>query len=174
MRKKIALFSLLLILVIVNVSIIGKEKHLAEGTVVYLELTPVDPRSLMQGDYMALRFQLASDIYSALPKNVDTRRWRQDINAGDGRVIVTLNEKGIGSFKHIFNDQPLQKNDILMRYRIRAGAVKLASNAFFFQEGHARDYEAARYGRFRVDSDGELLLESMHDEHLKKLGPTSK
>ena len=79
MSKKIALISLVLILALVNWSIWSKEKLLADGRNVYLELAPVDPRSLMQGDYMALRFKLANAVYKALPKTNDTRRWRRDV-----------------------------------------------------------------------------------------------
>lgn len=63
MNKIIALVALIAVLGIVNASIIDKEKHLAEGQVVYLELAPVDPRSLMQGDYMALNFRVAQQVY---------------------------------------------------------------------------------------------------------------
>ena len=40
------------ILVAVNVSIWQKEQLLDHGKVVLLPLAPVDPRSLMQGDYI--------------------------------------------------------------------------------------------------------------------------
>ena len=56
MFKKMALVFLVIILGLVNWSITGKEKHLAEGKIVYLDLAPVDPRSLMQGDYMPCVF----------------------------------------------------------------------------------------------------------------------
>ena len=35
-------------------------------------------------------------------------------------------------------------------------------------------YQNARYGQFRVDEKGELLLTSMHDDKLKKLEPVEK
>ena len=171
MHKKIAIGSLIIILAIMNWSIAGKEKHLAEGKSVYLELVPVDPRSLMQGDYMALRFRLANEVYSALPKTKDRRRWRHDIAASDGFVVTRLDERNIGTFKSLYNDQPLSNNEILLRYRVRNGAVKFATNAFFFQEGHGKYYQPARYGQFRVDDKGELLLAAMFDKDLKKLEP---
>lgn len=61
------------------------------------------------------------------------------------------------------------KNEILLRYRLRAGAVKFATNAFFFQEGQAKVFQAARYGKFSADENGELLLSSMHDKDMIKL-----
>ena len=174
MHSKIALVSLVIVLGLVNWSIVGKEKHLAEGTIVYLDLAPVDPRSLMQGDYMALRFRLANEVYSALPKTKEYQRWRHNVDATDGYVVVSLDERNIGSFKRLYKGQTLSKDEILMRYRVRNGAVKFATNAFFFQEGHAKYYQPARYGQFRVDDRGELLLVAMYDKNLSKLGSEEK
>jgi uncharacterized membrane-anchored protein len=171
MPSKIALVSLVIILGLVNWSIVGKEKHLAEGRIVYLDLAPVDPRSLMQGDYMALRFRLGNEVHNALPKTKEHQRWRHNVDASDGYVVVSLDKRNIGSFKRLYKDQALSKNEILMRYRVRNGVVKLATNAFFFQEGHGKYYQQARYGLFRVDGRGELLLVAVFDKNLNKLGP---
>jgi uncharacterized membrane-anchored protein len=169
MSKKIALITLFLILILVNWSIYSKEVHLKEGKTVYLALAPVDPRSLMQGDYMALRFTLARDIYKALPK-VHTPHRRDTISYTDGKVIVSLDKENKGTFKALYNTQTLNNNEILLHYRVRNNKVKLASNAFFFQEGTAKVYEKAKYGEFKV-KDGELLLTNMYDTHLQKLIP---
>ena len=174
MSKKIAIGSLIIILALVNWSIVGKEKHLAEGKTVYLKLAPVDPRSLIQGDYQALRFRLADEVYTALPKTTDSRLWRQDIEASDGLVVTSLDERNIATFKSLYQDQSLSNHDILLRYRVRNGAVKFATNAYFFQEGHAKYYQPAQYGQFRVDNNGELLLVAMYDKDLNRLEPNEK
>ena len=41
-----------------NIGIADKENTIAKGQKVYVPLAPVDPRSLMQGDYMRLRYTL--------------------------------------------------------------------------------------------------------------------
>jgi len=169
MYKVIALASLLAILILINWSIAGKEYHLANGKIVYLDLAPIDPRSLMQGDYMALRFSLARQVYDNLPKSTDKIQWRQQILASDGFVVVSLDEKDVASFKELYMDKQLEKNEILLRYRVRRGNVKFATNTFFFQEGHANDYQIARYGQFRVNDKGDLLLVAMFDKDLNKL-----
>lgn len=174
MNKIIALAALIAVLGIVNASIIDKEKHLAEGQVVYLELAPVDPRSLMQGDYMALNFRVAQQVYEALPKSEEYRGWNRNAEAGDGYVVVTLDEKKIGTFQRLDNSTALADNETRLRYRVRNGEVKFATNAFFFQEGHAQAYEAARYGQFRVDKDGELLLAAMFNETLERIHPADQ
>jgi len=170
----IALLSLLVILAPINAATISKEKRLTEGALAYLELAPIAPRSLMQGDYMALRFQLANEVRNALRKNTNAALGHHRTDTGDGHVIIGLNRNNKGTFKRIHDQQALQKDESLLRYRIRGGAVKLATNAYFFQEGHGKYYEVARFERFRMDNEGELLLESMHDEHLNKLEPTPK
>ena len=174
MRNKIAIIAGMVVLLLVNWSISGKEHHLKEGKIVYLKLAPVDPRSLMQGDYMQLRFAMENSIYVALPKDESKYRWRRKVAAQDGRVVVSLDDKSVASFKRLEDDASLADNEVFLRYRIREGRVKFATNAFFFQEGHAKVYNAARYGQFRVDEKGELLLTSMHNDKLGKLKPELK
>lgn len=170
MREKLAVAALAVILVLVNWSIAGKERHLADGQIVYLELAPVDPRSLMQGDYMALQFQLANEIHDALPKDPDAVDWRHAIDASDGFAVVAVDHRSVGTFQRIDDGRPLAGNEVRMHYRVRAGRVKLATNAWFFQEGHAEIYQPARFGQFRVDERGELLLAGMYDGELGRLG----
>ena len=160
MRKLIIVVAGVLILLAVNVTIYQRESVLADGRVVLLELAPVDPRSLMQGDYMALNYKVAT---AAFP----SRR----VEAGkDGYLVVTLDERGIASFKHLADSTPLATNEILLRYRIRNDQVKFATNAFFFEEGSAERYQAARYGEFRVAADGEMLLTQLRNADLAVLG----
>ncbi|WP_331343985.1 GDYXXLXY domain-containing protein [Cellvibrio sp. UBA7661] len=169
MSKVIAVAALVVVLGLVNWSIIEKEKHLAQGDIVYLELAPVDPRSLIQGDYMALEFRVAQQIYDALPKSDKYRGWNRNADAGDGFVVVKLDAERRADFVRIYTGGVLDKNEIKMQYRVRNGAVKFATNAFFFQEGHAQSYEAARYGQFRVNTRGEVLLAGMFDKDLKHI-----
>jgi uncharacterized membrane-anchored protein len=171
MRSIIAILGLLIVLGAVNWSIFGKEQHLASGDIVYLELAPVDPRSLMQGDYMALRFGLAQTVIDALPKKEGSRSWRPTVDAPDGKVVVALDERRVASFVRIDDGTPLANGETRIKYRVRSGRVKFATNAFFFEEGSADIYQPALYGQFRVDADGELLLAAMYDKDLKQLAP---
>jgi uncharacterized membrane-anchored protein len=58
-RGAVALLTAVAALTAVNFSIAAKERLLAHGRIVVLELAPVDPRSLMQGDYMQLNYRVA-------------------------------------------------------------------------------------------------------------------
>ena len=219
LHKTLLFGTLVIILGLVNWQIYQKEQHLAHGTKVYLELAPVDPRSLMQGDYMALRFKIADDIRAALKRaqaqsieaaksnqgvsdtqshsvasseeqniEITSEQW-QSLPNSDGYVIVKIDENHIAHFQAIADapddgksnaknsginsaedsEQTLSSNALRIQYRVRQGQIKFATNAFFFQEGHASVYEAADYGEFRVNSHGEPLLTAMYDADLKKL-----
>ena len=157
-RALIALGALL-VLGALNAAIIGKEQIKRSGEVVYLPLAPVDPRSLIQGDYMALRFALTADIERR--DEADTRSAREGAVAFanvalDDRRVARLAGEGTA---------PALK----LRYRIRRGHVWLGTNAFF-EEGSAERYNSARYGEFRVDREsGEAVLVGLRNDRLKAL-----
>ena|SRR5688500_12069000 len=159
MRNAIALAACAVSLLLVNVSIAGKERLLRDGKIVYLELAPVDPRSLMQGDYMALRFKLASDALAAA----------RGAAAPDGHIVAARDARGIAAYRRLHDGKAVAADELLLRYRVRYDELKFATNAFFFQEGSGARYEQARYGEFRVAPDGELLLTGLRGKDLRKL-----
>jgi uncharacterized membrane-anchored protein len=172
-RRGLAVLWALIALAAVNVSIADKERLLAKGTVVYLELAPVDPRSLMQGDYMALNYTVANEAREALHASRPAER-AGDLSPGDGRIVVTLDERSVARFRRLDDGRPPASGELLLRYRVRAGGLKFATNAFFFEEGQGPLYEKARYGEFRVDRDGDLLLTDLRGAALERLGPPAR
>jgi uncharacterized membrane-anchored protein len=164
MRKAIVVLAGVILLAAVNFTIYAREQLLEHGRVVLLELAPVDPRSLMQGDYMALRFKVATDAFP-----------HSDFKESmDGHIVVALDEHGVGSFKRIADATPLATNEALLRYRVRNEQPKFATNAFFFQEGQGDRFQSAHYGEFRVDAEGEMILTAMRDKDFGVLGNAAK
>jgi uncharacterized membrane-anchored protein len=139
----------LVVLVAVNGSILAKERIKARGERIYLELGAIDPRSLMQGDYMALHFRI-TDAMSADASGSAALRV-------DARGVATLDPAPTAASPRI-------------RYRIRNGAIWLGTNAWFFAEDSGEQYATARYGEFRLDRDsGEAVLVGLADEDLRSL-----
>jgi uncharacterized membrane-anchored protein len=155
--RRLTLLGALLVLGALNYSIAGKERIKRSGEVVYLRLAPVDPRSLMQGDYMALRFWLVQALDKAVAGGAREGAVRfAEVSVGADRVAVLADTTTPATLK--------------LRYRIRNGQVWLGTNAFFFQEGDAERFSGARYGEFRVDrASGEAVLVGLRDETLKAL-----
>ena len=155
LTRTIVVLATVHVLAAVNYSIHAKEQIIHHGEPVYLALAPVDPRSLMQGDYMALRFQLAAEIEASL---------RDDRVAAVPHVPVTLDDR------HIATLAMHGPGNLSIRYRIHNGRVWLGTNAYFFEEGTASRFARARYGEFKVDrTSGEAVLVALRDGELREL-----
>ena len=159
MRLSATLFGgLAIVLITVNVMIVRKERLIETGEVLYLQLAPVDPRSLIQGDYMEL--DLA----------VSARLSESELPGRRGMIVVRMDADRVGHFVRVHADgQPLADNERLLRYRMERGRARVGPNAFFFQEGHAERYENARYGEFRLGNEGECILVGLCDDERRRL-----
>ena len=155
MRSSLLWLVTVVVLVAVNVSIARKEWVIEHGTTMLLELRQHSPRSLIQGDYMALRYKL--------PPSLD---WRDKAVPRDGRVVVRLGPNGVAAVQRFHStDRPLAQHERLLRYRKRGRRIRLGADAFFCQEGRAKRYEAARYGELRVDRSGNCVLVGLRDQN---------
>ncbi|MGB0386856.1 MAG: GDYXXLXY domain-containing protein [Ardenticatenaceae bacterium] len=149
----------LLVLAWTNFLIFQQEQLIAEGRSIFLELAPVDPRSLIQGDYMMLRY--------AMTNNLDPNEltW-------PGTLVITLDERKIATFVRLHDpEQPLAAGELLLEYHRQGNTIYLGAESFFFQEGHAHYYEQAKYGELRVTESGESTLVGLRGANLEPLGP---
>jgi uncharacterized membrane-anchored protein len=152
--RRLLVVAVVLILGVVNWSIVAKERIKTHGERIFLALAPVDPRSLMQGDYMALRFDIADRIDAQA--------------SGSAPLLVDAN--GVATL----NPDP-NASGLRIRYRVRSGRVWLGTNAYFFEEGTAERFVGARYGEFRIDrASGEAVLVGLRDAELKEMGAYGK
>src|SRR6188768_2858919 len=96
--------NLIAIIAYFSFTIIQKENILKNGKLILLELSPIDPRSLMQGDYMQLRYSIADSL--------DTQE-----AALRGYIVVKLNEKSIAKGVRVQqHTTPLNNNEFLINY----------------------------------------------------------
>jgi len=87
------------ILLFVNYGIYGKELLIRTGEPVLLELAPVDPRSLIQGDYMDLRYEIATGLEDqTIPRR--------------GALVITLDEHHVAHFVRIDDDDMVAVVDV--------------------------------------------------------------
>lgn len=147
-------------------AVLDFERVLAEGRVVLVELAPVDPRSLMQGDYMALRF--APDDGLPRPRGGGAAIPPPRFAYLEVDAVQRARLAGVG------DTLPAPKGALAMRVRMRDGAPSVGPNAFFFQEGQAAVFAGARWGEFRVAADGTALLTHLRDADLQRLGETAR
>jgi uncharacterized membrane-anchored protein len=152
------------VLAAANGLIAHKERVKSSGRTVLLKLAPRDPRSLIQGDYMVLRYDIARQSPDS-----DLRREH------DGRIVVKFDEKSVATFVRVHRGESLAEGEQLLRYRYRGGSwrggLRLGAESFFFQEGHSEHYSRARYGELKVTPSGQSVLVGLRDEDFERLGP---
>lgn len=144
-----------LVLAFVNAAIWQKEALIRVGTTVYVELAPVDPRSLMQGDYMRLDFALPSG-----------RPGQGDAQA---KVVARTDARGIATLLRFHDGGALGQGEFLIQVSAKEGRWMLATDAWYFEEGEAARWSGARYGEFRIGRDGNAVLTGLRGPQLEAL-----
>lgn len=152
-----------LTLVVANGAIWQKQQLIAKGTPLFLALEPVDPRSLMEGDYMRLRFPTVSAQAEPLLQSVGAER---------PHMVVRVDAQGVGKVERLHTPgQPLAAGEQLLELTPKDGSWVVVTDAWYFKEGEAARWQAARFGEFRVLPDGRALLVGMADANLKPITP---
>ena len=149
MRRKLALIALALVVFLtLNFAIYQKEQIKKHGQTVYLELAPVDPRSLIQGDFMRLSYALERDALQLPLRPSDPR----------GYLVIRPDETNVARVVRFDDGTALAEGELRLKYSRNPRGIKLVPDSFFFQEGEAEKYETAKYGVFKFDDSGTPLL----------------
>ena len=157
LKWTIILLNCVVLLFFFNRSVLSKESLIKDGKLILLELAPVDPRSLMQGDYMQLRYAIAQGLNA-------------DSVSPKGFVVVKLRPNGVADRIRIqTNTTPLIAGEYAIRYTAGPWNLSLGAESFFFQEGDADKYAVAKYGGLKSNDEGETVLIGLFDENLKQI-----
>ncbi len=145
MRKNILFISALCVLIFFNFTIYSKEKSISQGQTI---LSPKDPRSLMQGDYMALDYVIADEILA------------QEERRNHKQAILIIDQNNVATFAALKTEEyTLSPNEILLNYAANNNRIQLPlSRSYFFEEGSANKYENAIYGVFKYYDNNYLLI----------------
>ena len=167
-RWMIALAGLVLILALANWHIVQKRAVIADGQILLLQLRPADPRSLLQGDYMALALADAAMPSAAVIQDLPYR----------GTVVLALDESGVGHYARLDDGSPLQNGELRVQYRRhgdwRGHRLDYGAQSFFFESGDAERYEQARYAMLRVAEDGSTVLTDLAGEDRVAIKPSAE
>lgn len=141
-----------------NVDVWRKEAVIADGQRILVPLAPVDPRSLMQGDYMQLRFAIPQPMLDTLRESA---AYSLAKHAG---AVARLNERGEAELLRLAQPaERLGESEILLPLKQLKGQWVLVTDAYFFPEGEGARFEEARFGEFRALPDGRALLVGLAD-----------
>ena len=148
-------------LAVANVGIWQKQQLIEHGRPVFVELAPVDPRSLTQGDYMQLAYRL--------PDAALQRHLAPAAQISRPRVVARLDDRGIARIDRLADGTSLAAGELLIELTPKGGRWVIVSDAWFFREGEAQRWQRARYAEFRVAPDGRALLVDLRGPSLEKL-----
>jgi uncharacterized membrane-anchored protein len=162
-RTWLAALGLVVVLGAANATIWQRQQVVDHGRRVLLALRPVDPRSMLQGDYMALRYDEA-----ALPP-----RGSREALPARGVFVVTLDERDVATYSRVDDGAPLAAGEARLKYKQvdRNGGIRLGAESFFFQEGQAELFRNARYGVLHVDTAGNSVLVGLAGEDSQPIRP---
>jgi uncharacterized membrane-anchored protein len=161
LRSVVVLGNVLLVLACIAFLVIAKERLRIYGELALFELVPVDPRSLMQGDYMALRYAVTREGFLSEPRR--------------GVMVFTMDTNRVAHFVRAQKAAaPLRENERCIKYFSRRNGVSIGAESFFFQEGYAELFAAARYGGIRVGEDGDKMLVGLYDSAYTEIIPKER
>ena len=149
------------VLAVANTDIAQKEAIIRDGTRFIVALQPVDPRSLMQGDYMRLNFASRSGDDAELFSD-NTHHY----------VELAPDASGVYAFSRTMAElaPPSAPGNVVVRYRKTGrNTVKFVTDAYFFPEGKGEHFAKAKFGEFRVNDKGVALLTGLLDENQNRL-----
>lgn len=175
----------------VNYKVQQFEDVLATGKPIVLKIAPVDPRSLMQGDYMVLNYTILSEFQQSqvLPESNEPLESNEPIETVESNeitgidesspsekkayILVHLDKNHVATFCEEQSEIPTDFKhctpNVYLPIRYKGGWLpKLPSQDYFFAEGKGEYYAQAEYAEYRF-KDGILLLARLLDKDLKGL-----
>ncbi len=157
------------------------EQHLRYSQSIFIELAPVDPRSMLQGDYMALNYELyferiaennrpsgqvSQASFKMLEEQIQNQAQVMSYVELDSRRRVMhtrFDPPGLTAFPEV-TTKLLLKNPANQLNQLYP-----AANSFMFAEGLAPCYRHAQYAELKVNAKGQALLRALVDQDLKAL-----
>lgn len=164
LKNGLIVLNLLIFLWLFNSSVVKSEQLLKEGDLVFFELAPVDPRSLMQGDFMRLNYAIMNslDMEDVYPV---------------GYLVFYLDNNNVAQYRRlekerssIGNEERIIKYQLGKRFFFSSRPfVRIGAESYFFQEGQAERFEAAKYGGLKINKNGESILVGLYDEEFERM-----
>ncbi|HZG71648.1 MAG TPA: GDYXXLXY domain-containing protein, partial [Chondromyces sp.] len=166
-RWKPVLAVLALQLVIIGMTVYQKETILKEGELVALKLEPLDPRSLLQGDYVQLNYTIHnqySDMYADRDGEngkiqVLLKRTNQSVNY-QGKEISIFEA---GEFRNGTGKVGVNEDTVSIQGISKYHTLTLGIEHFFIPENTGREWEEMDYALVRVAKNGDAILETLID-----------
>ncbi|WP_203363948.1 GDYXXLXY domain-containing protein [Bacillus sp. REN10] len=160
--QKPVLVILLLQLAFIGFTSWQKEQLLQNGQLVALKLEPLDPRSLLQGDYVQLNYEMHTKFLD----QPDSLEGKVHIILEKSADNVQVNGKQVPIYKpktFVSANQPAVVNEekVILQGKARYGTLDLGIEHFFIPENTGQKWENKNYALVRVADNGDAILETL-------------
>ena len=151
---RIAFWAIVAAQLVFLIGFIGvREVALRIGTEVVLQTVPVDPRSLLQGDYAILDYEIAR-----LPD------WMDGFSEGRTVYVVLQEERDVWTSSSYTEERSRVAGEVFIKGRIdRIGHADFGIGTYFVPEGTGRIVERAQDVKVvvSVDEDGNAVIKDV-------------
>ena len=151
---RIAFWAIVAAQLVFLIGFIGvREAALRTGTEVVLQTVPVDPRSLLQGDYAILDYEIAR-----LPD------WMDELATGRTVYVALREERDAWTSSAYTDERSRVDGEVFIRGRIdRTGHADFGIGTYFVPEGTGHIVERAQDVKVvvRVDRNGNAVIEDL-------------
>ena len=151
---RIAFWAIVAAQLVFLIGFIGvREVALRTGTEVVLQTVPVDPRSLLQGDYAILDYEIAR-----LPD------WMDRFSAGRTVYVVLQEERDVWTSSAYTEERSHVAGEVFIKGHIdRIGHADFGIGTYFVPEGTGRIIERAQDVKVvvSVDEDGNAVIKDV-------------
>ena len=166
MRSKIMIIFLVCILVVLNLILYNSEQTSTKGQTFFLKLESSKAEVLpVYGNSIDLTYEINGNY---------SQKLYSDMQSGLGQIVILIDESGDGRFVRFYDGKGISSKEVLIRFQKEEGKdyIQLLPKSFFFQEGHAKYYDQAKYGVFKRQSgDNNLNLIGLADENKNLIIP---
>jgi uncharacterized membrane-anchored protein len=140
-----------------------KEALLQKGQTVYLALAPLDPRSIMQGDYMALNYEIMNQL------NHDRFDSTKPQQPNSGVLVIQIDDQNVGKFVRYDHEGVLAPGEHLLKFHHADWRAVIGAESYFIPEGSGPSFDHAAYGELKLEPDGTPLLVALCDKERHRL-----
>ena len=154
-RSRTAVWIIILVQLIISGGIFTKNEVLLQnGKEIKLALQPIDPRSLLQGDYVELNYDIA---HVTLPHVKDGEKVK---------LVLRPNKQGVYEYARIYQadddwNKPYasKKKDVVITGSYHDWGIQYGIEHYFIPEGTGSKVESeARFATVRVGKNGDAIV----------------
>ena len=180
-KKILLIVNITILFVITGFSAMKEESYKKSENYFYLELTPVDPRSFLQGDYMTLNYDITDKVSDFIYNNrtyiyegenenevEEIRELRKLADAKKAYIAVRLDENKVAKFVKVTKEKTDEKDLLFIAYKTDGFNVDINANSYLFQEGTGDKYQNARYSKVVLVGNN-LRLIDLRDKDFKEI-----